>query len=337
MSLYDSAETWSAVDEISPPQWGEAVNATGRELLEERLHDAVGDRLVAESPAMRSLLTEMDRHLEAPQVLVEGETGTGKDLVARVLHCRAGDGATPFLELDAPHLSPRRFEAELERLSPVATGGTLLVSEILDLSHEHQISLVRTLDRVRTSHETGHRARVVCVTQQNVDDKERAGRLLTGLKDRLRPFTLRVPTLRERHEDLPELIRTFLHELAVRYGRSPRELSPEVRDALLNHSWRGNARELRNEIERLVVLAPADRPVGPAALSPALQAGGSARAGRPARRERRNGSAARRFHRRWLQAERAPAKTAVLSSDEPAFPYDGSRTWSGRVRRRSRK
>lgn len=325
------------MEKISPPQWGEAVNAAGREVLEERLHDAVGDRLVADSPAMRSLLTEMDRHLEAPHVLVEGETGTGKDLVARVLHCRAGDGAAPFLELDAPHLSPRRFEAELERLSPLATGGTLLVSEILDLTLEHQASLVRALDRVRTSRESGHRARVVCVTQQNFDEEERAGRLLTALRERLRPFTLRVPTLRERHEDLSGLIRTFLHELAVRYGRRPRELSPEVWDALLTHSWRGNARELRNEIERLVVLAPADRPVGLAALSPALQAGGSARAGRPARWKRRNGSATRKLHRRWLQPERAPAKTPVGSSEEAALPDDGSRTWSGRARRRSRK
>jgi DNA-binding NtrC family response regulator len=333
MSSCDSAEVWSSVGDLSVADWGDlAISGSHEGGHHGPRYEAVGDRLVAHSPAMRCLLAAMDRYLDAPHVLLEGETGTGKDLVARVLHRRAGDGASPFQELDSPHLSPQSFQEQLEHLSPVANGGTLLVTEILDLPLENQVHLSRALEIVCTSRGAGSRARIVCVTQQDVEVEAREGRLLMALRDRLRPFRLRVPALRERREDLLELIRVFLHELAVRYGRGPRELAPEVWEALQTHPWKGNVRELRNELERLVVLAPAGHAIGWGALSPALRSRTTDRTARSARPERRKGWASR-----WLFPERFPKKTAATSSEEPARCLEGTRSWRGRARRRSRR
>lgn len=325
MISHDSAEAWSSTGDHSPGA-GESVGSV-----------EVDDRLVVRSPAMRALLAAMDRSLDAPYVLVEGETGTGKDLVARVFHRRAGAGERPFLVLDAPHLSPRRFGAELQRLSPVVTGGTLVVSEILDLSPDHQAFLSSVLDAMSASCGSERAGRILCVTQHDVDEEAREGRLLGALKERLRSCALRVPTLRERREDLQDLIRIFVQELAVRYGRAPRELSPEVWEVLLTHPWRGNVRELRNEIEQLVVLAPVGRPVGRAALSPALLAQSDDRSRRSARRERRNEPEDRRLRRRRRLPAGVPAGTPGVSSGESAPPEEGLRTWRGRARRRSRR
>lgn len=296
----------------------------------------VADRLVVRSPAMGALLGAMDRCLEAPHVLVQGETGAGKGLVARVFHHRAGAGASPFQELDAPHLSLRCFTAELQRLCPVTTGGTLVVSEILDLSRDHQAVLLRALDTVAASHRSAPRGRILCVTQHDVGEENRRGRLLGGLRQRLEPHTLRVPALRERPEDLPVLIRSLLREVAARYGSPPRKLSPEVWEALLSHPWKGNVRELRNELERLVVLAPPGRSVGTAALSPALSSGSGATRS-PRREVRRGGARGWSVRRRWLHSARVPMRASQVSSGEPTSLGAELRTWPCRARRRSRR
>lgn len=297
----------------------------------------VANRLVVRSPAMRALLGEMDRLIDAPHLLVEGETGTGKDLVARVFHQRAGGGGGPFLELDAPHLSSGCFAAELQRLSPVTTGGTLVVSEILDLSLDHQALLSSALEAVGASHRNDPRGRIVCVTQHDVGEESRRGRLLGALRERLEPYTLRVPALRERPEDLPDLIRSILRELATLYGRVPRKLSPEVWEVLLSHPWNGNVRELRNELERLAVLTPIGRSVGVAALSPALLSRREAVLTPQPQRERRTGSVRRSLLRRWSHPARVPMGARMVVSGEPPSSDEGLGGWSSRSRRRSRR
>ena len=300
----------------------------------------VTDRLVARSSAMCALLGAMDRCLDAPYVLIEGETGAGKDRVARVFHQRADGGASPLRELDAPHTSLRCFTASLQRLCPLATGGTLVVSEIGDLSHEHQVALLRFLDAVADSHRirTEPRGRIVCLTQHDADDETRQGRLLGGLRERLEPYSLRVPALRERAEDLPVLIRSLLRELTALYGSAPRKLSPEVWEALLAHPWKGNVRELRNELERLVVLTPGGRSVGTAALSPALLAqGGAAPSPGPPGPELRCRRGRGSVWRRWLHSPRVPMTTHRVWSGEPTPSGVELRTWPCRARRRSRR
>jgi|GEM_PF-4721114 len=232
--------------------------------------DAWGpDDLIAESPAMRALLQRMEGVLEAPAVLLQGETGSGKDLVARVLHRRAGGGLRPLVKLDAPHLELRRFRAELERLLPTA-GSSLVLHEVADLPPEHQSALVEAVASLADV-PSSERGRLLCLTQRDLEVEARRGNCPLRLWQRLRPFTLQVPSLRQRPEDLPLLIELFLRSFAFEYERGPVELAAEVWNALLAHGWEGNVRELRNEVERLVVFAPAGSPVGVSGLSAALQ------------------------------------------------------------------
>jgi len=240
--------------------------------------------LRGESPGMlrlhamlRQLLRSEQRLLdgEAPAVLVRGETGTGKELVARALHFNGPRRERPFVELNCAALPAPLLESELfghergaftdarERklgLVETAEGGTLFLDEIGDMEQPLQAKLLklleeRTVRRLGSVREQKVDVRIVAATHRPLDQLVREGRFRADLYFRLRVVQLELPPLRERGQDILLLARHFIAHHAARYGRPAPALSADAEQALLAHAWPGNVRELRNLLEQAVLLA----------------------------------------------------------------------------------
>jgi DNA-binding NtrC family response regulator len=260
--------------------------------------------IFGESPAIVRLKATIDRLIAnerrlgegaaGPPVLITGETGTGKELVARALHFEGPRAGQPFVELNCAALPTPLVEAELfghergaftdarERrlgLVEAADGGTLFLDEVGDLDPEIQVKLLKLLEdrrvrRVGANRDREVDVRIVAATNQSLEDRVNAGRFRSDLYFRLRIVQLEIPPLRDRPEDIDPLARRFLAEAAARYRRQGLSLGPAARRALATHSWPGNVRELRNAIEQAVAIAPS------ALLEPAdLRLSAVARAG----------------------------------------------------------
>jgi two-component system, NtrC family, response regulator AtoC len=259
--------------------------------------------LVGESDGMQRLRATMRQLLEAearlqdgdaPAVLVRGETGTGKELVARALHFSGPRRAKPFVELNCAALPAQLLESELfghergaftdarERklgLVETAEGGTLFLDEIGDMEPALQSKLLklleeRTVRRLGSVREQRVNVRIVAATHQPLDQLVREGRFRADLYFRLRVVQLELPPLRERGEDVLVLARQFLAQHAARYGVPVSPLRADAEAALRGHAWPGNVRELRNLLEQVVLLGRGE-PIGqaelglrPAALAP---------------------------------------------------------------------
>jgi DNA-binding NtrC family response regulator len=244
--------------------------------------------LVGGSPVMRELYRELQMIARTDvTVLVEGETGTGKNLVAQTLHELSPRAAKPFVALNASNLQEQLFESELfghvrgafsgahqdhEGLARAAQGGTLFIDEVSELSPSNQARLLRFLDtlEVRPVGSTrSHRVddRIVTATNRCLLTEVKAGKFREDLYYRLRVVHLRVPPVRERPEDLPLLIRHFLERFTREHGKQLAGISEAARRVLLAHRWPGNVRELENEIERAVVMTPNGEGIGPAVFS----------------------------------------------------------------------
>lgn len=221
--------------------------------------------------------------------LIRGETGVGKELFARAIHQASPRRSGPFVVLNCGAIPATLFESELFGYAPgaftganprgqrgkleLAHGGTLFLDEVGDLPLEAQVKLLRFLEdrkfyRVGGSTPISVDVRVVVATNRDLEELVRQGRYREDLYWRLNVFTLDIPPLRERREDIVELMQRFLHEFSVRYGRPPVEVHPAVIQAMMEHPWPGNVRELRSAVERMVILAP-DGAVGPE-LIPAI-------------------------------------------------------------------
>ncbi|HEU5261090.1 MAG TPA: sigma 54-interacting transcriptional regulator [Gemmatimonadales bacterium] len=234
--------------------------------------------IVGESPALKALLERAARvmpHGDAT-ILITGETGTGKELLARALHYGSPRAAAPFVELNCAALPPQLLESELfghERgaftdaktakpgLFEVAQGGTLFLDEIDHLAPELQGKLLRALEQksVRRLGATASRTvnvRIVAATNADLAVAVQDGRFREDLYYRLNVVTLELPPLRERGEDVMLLAECFLTKFSTQYGLPQPAVTPEVRRALLAHAWPGNIRELRNTVERAVLLSP---------------------------------------------------------------------------------
>ena len=230
----------------------------------------MAQRLVGESSGIDMLRREV-RAVAATSatVLITGETGTGKGLVARLLHDLSG--ASPFVHVDCAALSPSLIESELfghergaftgaseRRIGRFeqARGGTLFLDELAELHPGLQAKLLRVLqdrafERVGGAETRVLRARVVAATNRDLPCEIAAGRFRPDLYYRLQVFELRVPSLRERRSDLPRLV----NFLAARFGGVPR-VSESFLARLQSHDWPGNVRELANLLERLQVTKP---------------------------------------------------------------------------------
>ncbi len=242
--------------------------------------------LVGESLVMRALRAEIIRAARTPfPVLIEGESGSGKELVARGLHTLSPRADKPFRDVNCAALADELVDAELfghargaftgavasrAGLIEEASGGTLFLDEVADLSPRAQARLLRTLQEqeVRRVGEVQGRAvdlRVVSACNRLLDDEVAVGRFRPDLVYRLAAIRIRVPPLRDRPGDIPLLVSTYWPALAAQVGTRA-AISPSVLAALASYHWPGNVRELQHALVRLAIRAPATGSIGLALL-----------------------------------------------------------------------
>lgn len=234
--------------------------------------------IIGESPALKQALARAARvlpHGDAT-VLITGETGTGKELLARAVHYGGPRASAPFVELNCAALPPQLLESEIfghERgaftdaktskpgLLEVAHGGTLFLDEVDRLGPELQSKLLRAIE-LKTARRLGATAsrtfdvRIVAATNADLAVAVHEGRFREDLYYRLKVVTLSLPPLRERGDDVIRLAEHFLEAFSAQYGVPRPPVTKEVRAALVGQPWRGNVRELRNTMERVILLSP---------------------------------------------------------------------------------
>jgi len=278
---------------------GGALRRARRLELENRLLSPDGaPRMIAESPAMRPALDLMARVASSDaSVLVTGEHGTGKELVARILHAGSPRASHPLIAVNVGGLAEGVFESEMfghergaftgargERLGrfELADGGTLFLDEIANVPLAQQAKLLRVLqtgefERVGSSRTRRVSVRLVSATNADLRAEVAAGRFREDLLFRIDTVEIPLPPLRERREDIGLLGAWFLERHARRYRRSLEGFEPEAMEALRAHPWPGNVRELEHAVERAVLLATGARVrVADLGLRPAEGAGASA-------------------------------------------------------------
>ena len=248
-----------------------------RENEELRTRAGSGLELIGQSTLINQLRHSIDR--VAPtnsRVLISGPAGSGKEVLARLIHARSRRASGPFVVLNCASMSPERMEVELFGVEGSAEGvvsprkvgtfeaahnGTLLLDEVADLPPETQGKIVRVLQeqifqRVGGETRVDVNVRVIASTTRDLSEEIRAGRFREDLFYRLSVVPLRVPALSERRDDIPLLARHFMARAAESSGQRPREISEDAMAALQTYDWPGNVRELRNIIERLLIMAP---------------------------------------------------------------------------------
>ncbi len=261
--------------------------------------------LVGSSPTLLTLLRKVEQVAPTDStVLLLGETGTGKELIARAIHSRSTRRDRPLVKVDCSAISAGLVESELfghvkgaftgaiERRTgrfEVADGGTIFLDEVGELPLETQAKLLRVLQEqafepVGSNRTVRVDVRVIAATNRDLEETVRAGRFRSDLYYRLNVFPLEIPPLRERRSDIPQLVMFFLSRFAKRYGKKADAVTRETMDRLVNYPWPGNVRELQNLIERAVVLSEGpvlelDRDLrsAPAGTMAAVEAVGSPR------------------------------------------------------------
>jgi len=248
-----------------------------RENAELRLRAGPETSLTGDSPAIAVLRAGIEK--VAPtgsRVLISGPAGSGKEVAARMIHARSRRADGPFMALNCATLNPGRFEEALFGVEtgadPVAAprragvlerahGGTLLLDEVSDMPLETQGKIVRalqdqTFERMGGSARVKVDVRVLATSNKDLQSEIAAGRFREDLYYRLAVVPLRVPSLKDRREDVPPLAQLFMARSAENSGIPPRELSADALTALQAYDWPGNVRQLRNLIDWLLIMAP---------------------------------------------------------------------------------
>lgn len=240
-------------------------------------------RIIGRSPAMRNLRELIANVADtSANVLIEGETGTGKELVARCLHDFSRRRGQPFVALNCGGLPENLFESEIfgheanaftgagkRRIGKIehANGGTLFLDEVESMPLNLQIKLLRvlqerTLERLGSNQSIAVDCRVIAATKSDLGALGQSGQFRSDLYYRLNVVTLELPPLRERREDILQLFEHFLQQSALRFDREAPELDSQTLSRLMAHDWPGNVRELRNVAERHALGLPAFKKTG---------------------------------------------------------------------------
>jgi two-component system, NtrC family, nitrogen regulation response regulator NtrX len=274
-----------AVDFIEKPfEAGKLLHLVGRATETDRLRRenaafrqqfGQDDHLGGTSVAINTVRATLKR--VAPtgsRVLITGPAGVGKEIAARMIHNWSPRSAAPFITVSAAMMSPERMEEELfgaesggvarPGLLEQAHGGTLFLDEIADMPMNTQAKMLRVLTDQSYTRVGGQRpvkvdVRVLSATSRDLAEEIAAGRFREDLYYRLNVVPVRIPSLRERREDIPDLVNHFLTRFAAERRIAPPRIAEEAVAALQAHDWPGNVRQLRNIIERTLILAPGDR------------------------------------------------------------------------------
>ncbi len=260
----------SAIEEILQRILEEAG---GRALPKHQTPDAA---VIGDHPAMRAVLERIGRVADTnASILIRGETGTGKEVIARLIHASSGRSSGPFVAVNMAAIPESLAESELfghvrgaftgadkPRLGRFlsANHGTLFFDEIGEMPRNMQSKLLRVLQDhevtpVGGSEQIPADVRVIAATHRNLEEMVREGTFREDLYYRLEVVPIDVPPLRARRDDIPALSEHFRQEVNAREGRTVPGFAPEVRDRLCAHDWPGNVRELENLVQRLVIVA----------------------------------------------------------------------------------
>jgi len=247
-----------------------------REVKDLRSHSVQASRIVGHSAAVNSLRQTIER--VAPtnaRILVTGSPGVGKELSARTIHALSARASGPFVVINAATITPENMEAELfgieageatlRRVGALeeAHGGTLYIDEIADMPRETQSRVLRVLvdqnfQRVGGTTRVHVDVRIVSSSSRDLAAEIAVGRFREDLFHRLGVVPIRVPSLSERREDVPELIGFFMDQISAATGLPKRRIAEEAMAVLQSHDWPGNVRQLRNNVERLLILTSGD-------------------------------------------------------------------------------
>ena len=250
-----------------------------RQLREEVRDRHRGRLMLGDSPAMQAALATIGRAAKANStVLIHGESGTGKELVARALHEQSARAAGPFIKVNCAALTETLLTSELfghekgaftgadeQRIGrfEAAHGGTILLDEISEISPELQAKMLRVLEEREIERVGGHKSiavdvRILATTNRDLLAEAKRGRFREDLYYRLNVVRIKLPPLRDRPEDIPQIVDFCLQNLARQKKTRVAKVSPEAMAVLRRHPWPGNVRELENVIYRSAVIAQGD-------------------------------------------------------------------------------
>ncbi len=245
-----------------------------RQWVEQIRYESPRYRLVGSGPAMRRVTSLIEKVAPTDStVLIRGATGTGKELVARAIHFNSPRRDRPLVTINCAALQETLLESELfghekgaftgavaakTGLIEVAEGGTLFIDEIAEMAPGLQAKLLRVLEsghfrRVGATQEIYADVRVIAATNKNLEEEQKAGRFREDLYYRLNVVAISLPNLRDRVNDIPDLVRHFLTTRPI--GPAPFQVAPEVLEGFARYDWPGNVRELANVLERAQILA----------------------------------------------------------------------------------
>jgi DNA-binding NtrC family response regulator len=256
-----------------------ALNQASLSVEYRKLRESVEAKwqILGESPKIKEILDVIERVAPTDaRVLIMGENGTGKELVARAIHRQSKRSAKPFVEVNCAAIPSELIESELfghekgaftgatsQRIGKFeqADSGTLFLDEVGDMSLRAQAKVLRALEEGTIERVGGNKlvsvgVRVIAATNKNLDEEIKKGNFRDDLYHRLKVIPINVPSLRERRDDIPLLVRAFIEDVCARNGIARKSVSGDSLNRLTNLEWRGNVRELRNTVERLVILSP---------------------------------------------------------------------------------